>query len=94
MTATQAARLIPRDALAPDPHRAWQQGPAPLRLGHVGGDRRRHRYTGTLPFYRCWTPGPVPLARLIAVAQARWKIEEDHQLARQVAGLDSGQVLR
>jgi hypothetical protein len=36
---------------------------------------RRHRYTGTLSFYRCWTPGPVPLARLIAVAQARWKIE-------------------
>ena len=36
---------------------------------------RRHRYTGTLSFYRCWTPGPVPLAKLIAVAQARWKIE-------------------
>ena len=55
---------------------------------------RRHRYTGTLSFYRCWTPGPVPLARLIAVAQVRWKIEEDHQLAKQVAGLDSGQVIR
>ncbi len=55
---------------------------------------RRHRYTGTLSFYRCWTPGPVPLAKLIAVAQARWKIEEDHQLAKQVAGLDSGQVIR
>ncbi len=55
---------------------------------------RRHRYTGTLSFYRCWTPGPVPLARLIAVAQARWKIEEDHQLAKQIAGLDSGQVIR
>jgi hypothetical protein len=40
---------------------------------------RRHRYTGTLSFYRCWTPGPVPLARLIAVAQALWKIEEDHR---------------
>jgi SRSO17 transposase len=55
---------------------------------------RRHRYTGTLSFYRCWTPGPVPLARLIAVASARWRVEEDHQLARQVAGLDSGQVIR
>src|SRR5215469_9369421 len=31
---------------------------------------RRHRYTRTLSFYRCWTPGPVPLWRLIAVAQA------------------------
>jgi SRSO17 transposase len=55
---------------------------------------RRHRYTGTCSYYRCWTPGPVPLARLIAVAQARWRIEEDHQLSKQVAGLDSGQVIR
>jgi SRSO17 transposase len=55
---------------------------------------RRHRYTRTLSFYRCWTPGPVPLSRLIAVAQARWRIEEDHQLAKQVAGLDCGQVIR
>jgi hypothetical protein len=36
---------------------------------------RRHRSTGTLSFYRCWTPGSVPLAWLIAVAQARWNIE-------------------
>jgi SRSO17 transposase len=55
---------------------------------------RQHRYTRKLSFYRCWTPGPVPLSRLIAVAQARWRIEEDHQLAKQIAGLDSGQVIR
>jgi SRSO17 transposase len=55
---------------------------------------RRHRYTRTVSFYRCWTPAPVPLWRLIAVAQARWRIEEDHQLAKQAAGLDSGQVIR
>jgi hypothetical protein len=55
---------------------------------------RRHRYTRKLSFCRCWTPGLVPLSRLIAVAQARWRIEEDHQLAKQVAGLDSGQVIR
>src|SRR5262249_38870804 len=55
---------------------------------------RRHRYTGTLSFYRCWTPGPVPLSRLIAVAVARWRIEEDHQLAKQATGLDAGQVIR
>ena len=55
---------------------------------------RRHRYTGTCSFYRCWTPGPAPLARLIAVAGTRWRIEEDHQLSKQVAGLDSGQVIR
>jgi hypothetical protein len=55
---------------------------------------RRHRYTGTLSFYRCWTPGPVPLSRLITIASARWRIEEDHQLSKQVAGLDAGQVIR
>ena len=39
MTAARAARLIPPRCLAPDPHRARQQGRAPLRLGHAGGDR-------------------------------------------------------
>ena len=34
------------------------------------------------------------MTRLIATAVARWRIEEDHQLAEQVAGLDSGQVIR
>jgi SRSO17 transposase len=62
--------------------------------GHSVLLARRHRYTGTLSFYRCWTPGPVPMARLIAVAQARWKIEEDHQLSKQATGLDAGQVIR
>ena len=38
--------------------------------------------------------GPVPLTRLIATAVARWPCEEDHQLAKQAAGLDSGQVIR
>jgi SRSO17 transposase len=66
--------------------------------GHDGGHSvllaRRHRYTGKLPFYRCWTPGPVPLSRLIAIAVTRWRIEEDHQLAKQSTGLDAGQVIR
>ena len=53
---------------------------------------RRHRYTGTVSYYRCWSPGPVPLAKLISVAVARWRIEEDHQQSKQVSGLDSGQV--
>jgi SRSO17 transposase len=62
--------------------------------GHSVLLTRRHRYTGKLSFYRCWTPGPVPLSRLIAVAVARWRVEEDHQLSKQVAGLDAGQVVR
>ncbi len=43
--------------------------------GHSVLLARRHRYTGTLSFYRCWTPGPVPLSRLIAIAVGRWRIE-------------------
>ena len=62
--------------------------------GHSVLLARRHRYTGALSFYRCWTPGPVPLSRLIAIASARWRIEEDHQLSKQSTGLDAGQVIR
>jgi hypothetical protein len=54
---------------------------------------RRHRYTSQLSSCRCWTPGPVPLSKLIVIASARWRIE-DHQLSKQVAGLDAGQVIR
>ena len=60
--------------------------------GHAFLLLRQHRYTGTVSYYLCWSPGPVPLAKLIAVAVARWKIEEDHQQSKQVSGLDSGQV--
>jgi SRSO17 transposase len=60
--------------------------------GHAFLLLRRHRYTGTVSYYLCWSPGPVPLAKLISVAVARWKIEEDHQQSKQVSGLDSGQV--
>jgi SRSO17 transposase len=52
----------------------------------------KHRYTGTVSYFLCWTPRPVPLAKLINVAVTRWRIEEDHQLSKQVDGLDSGQV--
>lgn len=60
--------------------------------GHAFLLLRKHRYTGTVSYYLCWSPVPVPLAKLIAVAVARWKIEEDHQQSKQVSGLDSGQV--
>jgi SRSO17 transposase len=60
--------------------------------GHAVLLLRRHRYTGTVSYFLCWAPDPVPLAKLITVAVTRWKIEEDHQLTKQVTGLDSGQV--
>jgi SRSO17 transposase len=60
--------------------------------GHAVLLLRRHRCTGTVSYFVCWTPDPVPLAKLIKVAVTRWRIEEDHQLSKQVSRLDSGQV--
>jgi SRSO17 transposase len=60
--------------------------------GHSALLIRRHRYTREQSCYRCWTPQPVPLPRLISAATARWRIEEDHQQAKQTTGLDKGQV--
>src|SRR6266704_1945736 len=68
--------------------------PAGHQDGHSMLLIRRHRYTGTLSFYRCWTPGPAALSQLIAVAVLRWRIEEDHQIAGQATGLDAGQGTR
>jgi SRSO17 transposase len=60
--------------------------------GHAVLLLRRHRYTGTVSYFLCQSPDPVPLARLVKVAVTRWRIEEDHQISKQVAGLDAGQV--
>jgi hypothetical protein len=49
---------------------------------------RRRRATGELASYRCYTPGPVPLARLVKVAGRRWRIEEAIQTGEGLAGLD------
>jgi len=40
---------------------------------------RRNRTTGELAFYLCWSPEPVPLHHLVAVAGRRWSIEESRQ---------------
>ncbi|MFI9272111.1 hypothetical protein ACIGXM_15500 [Kitasatospora sp. NPDC052896] len=53
---------------------------------------RRHRYTSTVSFFRCWSPAPVPLAKLVWVVCCRWKIEEDFQTAKTTTGLDKGRV--
>ncbi|WP_329082447.1 IS701 family transposase [Streptosporangium sp. NBC_01469] len=53
---------------------------------------RRHRYTGTLSFYRCWSATPQPLHELVSMVCRRWRIEEDFQAAKGLTGLDQGQV--
>ena len=55
---------------------------------------RRSISTGELAFYRCYTPTPVPLATLVAVAGRRWTIEESFQAGKGLTGLDEHQVRR
>ena len=55
---------------------------------------RRHDRTGELAYHRCWTPTPVPLADLVAVAGQRWRIDESFQTAKGLVGLDQHQVRR
>ena len=55
---------------------------------------RRHQRTGELAFYRCYTPGPVPLATLVRVAGIRWTVEERFQTGKGLVGLDQHQVRR
>ncbi|MEZ3183272.1 IS701 family transposase, partial [Streptomyces pimonensis] len=53
---------------------------------------RRHRYTGEVSYFRCWSPGSVSLGTLVEVISRRWRIEETFQLAKGFTGLDQGQV--
>ena len=53
---------------------------------------RRHRYTGEVSYFRCFTPGDVALGTLVEVICRRWRIEETFQLAKGFTGLDQGQV--
>ena len=80
---------------------AWLAHPNP---GHPGLDPdtldpqcwsllvRRHRHTGELAFYRCYSPEPVPLRELVRVAGRRWTVEESFQAGKGLAGLDEHQV--
>jgi SRSO17 transposase len=55
---------------------------------------RRNRSTGELAFYRCWSPEPVALQQLVAVAGRRWSIEESFQATKTGLGLDQHQHRR
>lgn len=73
------------------------QGPPPAALpglpaGHAFLVVRRHRYTRVPSFHRCHPTTPVSLAVLVNIICTRWKIEEDFQGAKGLAGLDQGQV--
>ena len=55
---------------------------------------RRNDRTGEQAYLRCYSPRPVPLRTLIAVAGQRWRIEESFQAAKGLTGLDQHQVRR
>jgi hypothetical protein len=55
---------------------------------------RRNRTTGELAYYRCFSPQPVPLTKLVRVAGSRWRVEETIQTEKGLAGLDKHQVRR
>ena len=45
-----------------------------------------------LAYFRCWSPRPVTLPELVAVAGARWAVEDCFAEARNETGLDQYQV--
>jgi SRSO17 transposase len=55
---------------------------------------RRNDTTGERAYLRCYSPHPVPLRALVAVAGQRWRIEESFQAAKGLVGLDQHQVRR
>jgi SRSO17 transposase len=55
---------------------------------------RRNDITGEHAYLRCYSPRPVPLRTLVAVAGQRWRIEESFQTAKGLTGLDQHQVRR
>lgn len=79
---------------------AWIAHPDPAGAADPGDGQcwwllvRRHRRTGELAFYRCYSPALVPLRELVRVAGRRWTVEESFQAAKGLAGLDEHQVRR
>ena len=59
------------------------------RQGEAGGAWslliRRTPRTGELAYYCCYSPEPMSLTRLVAVARRRWAIEESFQAAKGLA---------
>jgi SRSO17 transposase len=74
---------------------AWITITAPdgYATGHHTLLIRRRISDGELAFYRCWSPTPVPLRVLVAVAGTRWRVETCFQTGKAI-GLDEHQVRR
>jgi SRSO17 transposase len=64
----------------------------PDRTGHHWLLLRRNRRTNELAYYRAYSPTRVRLTDLVAVAGARWRIEESFQSGKELTALDQHQV--
>jgi len=75
---TKGSRRYDCAMLEVDQRRRARRPPSERDDGRSALLVRDHRYTSTCSFYRRWTPGSVPLARLIATPATRWRVEHEH----------------
>ena len=103
MRADEAAGLVPKDGWqrlscadgSKSPRlydwrsSARQPGTSPARAPSLAPGEKGQP---GLAFFRCWSPRPVTLPELTAVAGARWGVEDCFAEAKGEAGLDHYQV--
>jgi SRSO17 transposase len=107
MRADEAAALVPKDGWQRLSCADGSKGPRLYDWALIGTAEgpghhllvRRSLQPGEkgqleLAFFRCWSPRPVTLPELAAVAGARWGIEDCFAEAKGEAGLDHYQVRR
>lgn len=98
LRADQAAAAVPRGCWHRISAGTGSKGPRWYDWAWVSAHQDGHSLLirrgsdGTLAFYRCWSPAPVPLATLVHVAGTRWAVEEGFQAAKGQVGLDHYQV--
>jgi hypothetical protein len=104
--ADELGAMVPPDAWQRISCADGSKGPRLYDWALIGTDRddrhlmaRRSLQPGEkgkleLAYYRCYSPEPVTLAELAAVAGARWGIEDCFAEAKNEAGLDHYQVRR
>jgi SRSO17 transposase len=102
--ADEAAALVPKDGWQRLSCADGSKGPRLYDWALVGTASPGHHLlvrrslrpgekgTLELAFFRCWSPRPVTLPELAAVAGARWGIEDCFAEAKGEAGLDHYQV--
>lgn len=81
-------------AITPQPAKPTKTQPIDTSPGCWWLLIRRNNTTRELALYRCYSPAPVPLSRLVRVAGRRWRIEESFHSSKNLAGFDHHQVRR